>query len=350
MLEALSSLIALQALDTAAETARKRISDVPDAERALAAAVAETQVVTDEARAKVSENNSARRALEKDVAAVDARMAKFEEHKASVKTNEQFQALNHEIEVAQTSKSALEDQIIALMDEADTLEATLTQAEAVLAQRQRTAKTEHQVLHADVTAQEAELIRLAAARAEATTLVPQEMLGKYEQMLKGRKGVAVAAMVAGTCTACHVALRPHLQQQVRRNDGIALCDSCQRILYYVAPPPRTTPSRHLLERHNPMTSPALVGQTVSVRSVSRTAATMRPAPAPSARYEKHRSRDSAVQMRDTWIAWSGTPAWISWSMLACHRSSFHRSMPSSVIHSAALGVIARNVFRTRPST
>ena len=52
-----------------------------------------------------------------------------------------------------------------------------------------------------------------------------------------RKGVAVAAMVAGTCTACHVALRPQLQQQVRRNDGIALCDSCQRILYYVAPPP-----------------------------------------------------------------------------------------------------------------
>ena len=33
----------------------------------------------------------------------------------------------------------------------------------------------------------------------------------------------------------HVRLRPHVVQQVRRNDSIVQCDSCQRILYVVAP-------------------------------------------------------------------------------------------------------------------
>ncbi len=235
MLESLSSLIALQALDTAADAARKRISEVPAAERALEAATAAALAAVEDVRAKVSENAAARRSLEKDVATIDARMAKFEDHKAAVKTNQEFQALNHEIEVAQTSKSALEDQIIALMDEADTLNAALKAAEATLATQKKTAGESLAALHADRTRQEAEIARLTGERAIATASIAAPLLAKYDQIAKNRKGIAVAGMVAGHCTACHVRLRPHVEQQVRRNDSIVTCDSCQRILYYVPP-------------------------------------------------------------------------------------------------------------------
>ncbi len=239
MLDALSSLIALQALDSAADAARKRISEIPAAERALDAAVATAQAAVAEARVKVHDNTTARRALEKDVATIDARMARFEDHKAAVKTNQEFQALTHEIAVAQTSKSELEDQIIALLDEADASNATLKAAEAVLAERRRTADADHKALHADRATQDAELTRLSAARTLAAAAVPAAILAKYEQLLKGRKGVAVAAMVNGLCTACHVRLRPNVEQQVRKSDAIVACDSCQRLLYYVPPPPAT---------------------------------------------------------------------------------------------------------------
>lgn len=249
MLEALSSLIALQALDTAADAARKRISEIPAAERALDAAVAAAQALADEARTKANENGAARRALEKDVAAIDTRMARFEDHKAAVKTNQEFQALNHEIEVAQTSKSALEDQIITLMDEADRLSATLKSAEAALAEQRRNAESSRAALQTDQATQEAEIARLAGERSAATPLIPAALLARYDQIAKSRRGIAVAAMIAGHCTACHVRLRPHVEQQVRRNDAILPCDSCQRILYYVPPaasnaetPPTSTPS------------------------------------------------------------------------------------------------------------
>jgi len=170
------------------------------------------------------------------VATIDGRMAKFEEHKAAVKTNQEFQALNHEIEVALTSKSTLEDQIIALMDEADSLSAVFKEAEGVLAERRRAADAERAAMHADRATQETALAHLAAQRSAATPAVPAALLLKYDQILKSRKGLAVAAMVAGHCTACHVRLRPHIEQQVRRNDSILPCDSCQRMLYYVAPP------------------------------------------------------------------------------------------------------------------
>lgn len=235
MIEALASLIALQALDTAADAARRKISDIPATERALDAAIAAAQAAVDAAKARVNDNNAARRALEKDVALVDARMAKFEEHKAAVKTNQEFHALNHEIEMAQTSKSALEDQIIALMDEGDGLAAALNAAEAGLAGEKARAESTRAALNADKAAQEAELARLAGERTSAAASIPPALLGKYDQVARMRKGLAVTAMIAGHCTACNVRQRPNVEQQVRRNDAIVTCDSCQRILYYVPP-------------------------------------------------------------------------------------------------------------------
>jgi predicted nucleic acid-binding Zn-ribbon protein len=61
----------------------------------------------------------------------------------------------------------------------------------------------------------------------------------YEQLLKGRRGIAMARMDGELCSACHVRLRPHVTQQVRRNDAIVQCESCQRILYYIAPVPES---------------------------------------------------------------------------------------------------------------
>jgi predicted nucleic acid-binding Zn-ribbon protein len=242
MLEALSSLVALQALDTAADAARKKISDVPAAERALDAATVAAQAAVDDVRAKVNENGAARRSLEKEVATIDMRMAKFEDHKAAVKTNQEFQALNHEIEVAQTSKSALEDQIITLMDEADTLNAALKAAEAALADQKKSADASRAALQADRAKLEADIARLTTERKTATASIPPALLTKYDQIARNRKGVAVSAMIAGHCTACNVRLRPHVEQQVRRNDSIVSCDSCQRILYYVPPAGESAPA------------------------------------------------------------------------------------------------------------
>jgi predicted nucleic acid-binding Zn-ribbon protein len=67
--------------------------------------------------------------------------------------------------------------------------------------------------------------------------VDAPVLARYEQLLKQRRGLAVARMTGEMCAACHVRLRPHIAQIVRRNDEILACESCQRILYFVDPAP-----------------------------------------------------------------------------------------------------------------
>jgi predicted nucleic acid-binding Zn-ribbon protein len=232
----LASLIALQQIDSAADTARRRLAELPSAEQAIDLAIAQAAAAVDVEKASLAENHAARRALEKDVAGVDTRLARFDDHKAAVKTNHEYTALLHEIATAKTEKDGIEDRILALMESADTLTQRLKAAEASLAQARRDGDQARTAFAAERVALEAEIARLTASRVTEVRAVEARALSTYEQLLKGRRGQAVAEMRAGHCTACHVRLRPTVEQHVRRNEDLVQCDSCQRLLYFVPAP------------------------------------------------------------------------------------------------------------------
>ena len=240
MLPALTSLLALHSLDSAAASERKRLGEIPSAEQALAEAVTEAKSVADGLKTRLQDNNDKRRALEKEVSVVDSHLTRFDAHKAAVKTNQEFTALLHEISVAKADKDRLEEQQLVLMEEADGIAADLKAAEGVLADAVKRADAARAQFHAERKQIEADLTRLAGERSAAAATVDPRTLALYEQLLKGRKGVAVARMTGEICEACHVRLRPHVTQQIRRNDSVVQCDNCQRILYYVAPAASTS--------------------------------------------------------------------------------------------------------------
>lgn len=235
MLPALQALKVLQKLDSAADAARKRLADLPAAEAAIEASIAAAVEVVNAAKTRVQDNQTSRRALDKDVAAVDTRLGRFDDHKAAVKTNHEYTALLHEIATAKAEKDAIEEKILVLMEEADALAAELKGAEAALQKTKQDGARERDRLAQERGTVDTELRRLAGERTHEVAGIDARALAVYEQLLKNRKGVAVAAMVGGHCTACHVRLRPHFEQQIRRNDTIVQCENCQRILYYEPP-------------------------------------------------------------------------------------------------------------------
>lgn len=235
MSPALASLVELQKLDSAADVARKRLAELPAAEQALAASLSAAEQAVSGVKVRIQENQQNRRALEKDVSMVDSRLARFDDHKAAVKTNQEYTALLHEIETARADKDGIEEKILVLMEDADTLAADLKAAEAALAGEKRDADQARGRLGEERKALDAELARLAAARTGAAAGTDARVLALYEQLIKGRRGLAVARMTGEICTACHVRLRPHVTQMIRRNEDIVQCESCQRILYFEPP-------------------------------------------------------------------------------------------------------------------
>jgi hypothetical protein len=225
----------LQALDSAADAARKRIAELPAAEQAIAAHLAASKAAGEAVKARIQQNADGRRTLEKDIAAVDTRLARFDDHKAAVKTNHEYTALLHEISGAKAEKDAIEERLLILMDEADGLAREGKASDAAFKDEQAKAQTALASLGEERRSFDADLARLAKERAAAAAGVDARTLALYEQLLKGRRGVAMARVEGELCSVCHVRQRPHVLQQVRRNDSIVQCESCQRIMYIIAP-------------------------------------------------------------------------------------------------------------------
>lgn len=65
--------------------------------------------------------------------------------------------------------------------------------------------------------------------------LPKPILSRYE-MIRKRRGIAIAATSDGNCQACHLAVPPQLFQKILRNERLEQCPHCQRILYYKPAP------------------------------------------------------------------------------------------------------------------
>jgi predicted nucleic acid-binding Zn-ribbon protein len=68
-------------------------------------------------------------------------------------------------------------------------------------------------------------------RKELVKAVPPVLYRRYE-LVRKRRGSAVAYTYGGTCSACHIAISPMMFQKLRRGEDFDQCPSCQRILYF----------------------------------------------------------------------------------------------------------------------
>ena len=234
----LQRLIDLQRLETTIADAKATIAAHPqrlaDADTQLAAA---TEAL-ESAKNRLKDNQDARRALEKDVALYQGRLAKFRDQQSAVKTNKEYQALGHEIETAQRDLGGVEEKVIERMVDADGIAADVKQAEAAYAARKKEIDARKKEMGEELAAVETTLTRATDDRAALLKEIDQRLVTTFEQVARVRKGIAVTTATRdGLCSVCHVRLRPQVFQLVRHNDSIIQCDSCHRILYYIPPPP-----------------------------------------------------------------------------------------------------------------
>ncbi len=236
MLPDLEHLIHLQRLDDFVEQARRTIADQPTRAKALDERLEQARAHVAAARQRAADSQAARRALEKDLAVVQGRLGKFKDQLMEGKTNREYQAMQKEIEVAQQEVRGIEDRILERMLEADEVAAAVKQADAQLAAEQKEVERERRALEDEVVRLRADLERATTERQEVLARISPQVLSTYH-FIAQRRANAVAEARDGTCTVCHVRLRPQIFNDVRRNDTIIQCESCQRILYFVPPAP-----------------------------------------------------------------------------------------------------------------
>jgi predicted nucleic acid-binding Zn-ribbon protein len=229
----LERVIALQRIDSAAHDAQRRLAEEPERLKAFDARIEAARAAVAGAKERLAENQSARRSIEKDLAVHQGRLSKFRDQLMSVKTNVEYQAMQKEIEFAQHEVKVYEDKILEGMLEADDLTAAVKRAEAEAAAEQKSVEADRKAYAADLTAVRDAMDRITSERAEVVRSLSPQVLSTFELVSRRRNGVAVAEARDGICTICHVRMRPQVFNNVRRNQDIVQCDSCQRILFFV---------------------------------------------------------------------------------------------------------------------
>ena len=234
----LQRLIKLQQLESTLADARATIAAHPQRLADADARLNESKQAVEASKGRLKENQEARRNLEKDVAVYQGRLTKFKDQLSLVKTNKEYQAMQHEIATAQSDLGGVEEKVLELMLEADTITSDLKRTEAALTTRQKEIDKEKKELTEELASVETSLKAASEARAELVKDLDARLMAIFEQVARVRKGVAISTATRdGLCAACHVRLRPFVFQQIRQNDAIIQCESCHRILYWIPPPP-----------------------------------------------------------------------------------------------------------------
>jgi len=224
--------LCIAALRAELETFPKRIKEADAMLNGAKAAVAA-------AKEKHSHAQTERKKFELDVNQWRERARKYRDQSASVKTNEAYKALQHEISHAESQASAAEDRQLEQMMAVEETERDIKSAEAAVKDSEASLTGERKNIETQGAAKKSELDLDLAQREKIAASIPEELLTIYSRVAKRHHGVALAEAFNEQCRGCGMRILPHTYQEIRRpeNHEIIQCETCSRILYAVEPAP-----------------------------------------------------------------------------------------------------------------
>lgn len=224
-------LFELQTVDSAIDDRERILAELDDGTTALAAleqARAELAALQEDLHAK----QARQRKLELDLETIlaDRKERSARAYGGTVSDLKELTALEKKIEELGRNADRHEDMILALLEEIEGVEGAIAEQQA----RVDGLAAEHTRIAAHyerTTAQaRAEIAELQARRAELVAQIEPALLNQYEDLRARFDRIAVAAMRAGTCSVCNVAVARALHPVVARGTMVVRCDSCRRIL------------------------------------------------------------------------------------------------------------------------
>lgn len=231
MWNGLDKLLELQKLDQAIARLEAEGRAIPQEIQALETRLSGARAGLDEAKAKAGQIQKERRAKERELDEAALNIKKKQARLFEIKTNEEYSAVLKEIETLKEKSSKLEEEILELLERGDVAAKTVGDAEKAFKAAEALCQKERAEKEGQLARLRRELTDLQEARKGQASRLDNDLLRQYTR-LKTSRGVAVVAVKDGSCDGCGIALTPQTYNEVRRNDRMFTCSSCNRILYF----------------------------------------------------------------------------------------------------------------------
>jgi predicted nucleic acid-binding Zn-ribbon protein len=231
MLPDIDKLLELQTADKEIRRLQDEVAALPKRVAVIEQKLAGTQAQLEKARAAAKGDEANRKKFEANIKDLQGKISKYRDQSLDVKTNEQYKALLHEIQFAETEIRLNEDRILEVMVNVDARDKEVKAAEAEL--KAETAEIEKEKEDARrVTAEDQK--KLSEWNAKRDSLrhgISEDVLRQYERVAKFR-GTGLAEVRDQKCTGCQVKLRPQTYNEVRNGEKVMVCESCSRVYYF----------------------------------------------------------------------------------------------------------------------
>ena len=225
-------LLELQDIDTmVGELSRKR-SLIPRKLEQHRAELHQAQDAVEEQRAALKQHELERRKLEKEVEQIEEATIKFQNQLNTIKTNEEYRALLAQIDRSKARQSECEDRILAIMEEIEDNESSLKEVEQALRAAEMTFKEREAKANELMAKLQQAIDAKTASRYQVAEGISDSHLRRYERILAGKGGLAVAIIEGHVCSGCHGTIPPQTINEIRKCDKLYTCQHCGRILLW----------------------------------------------------------------------------------------------------------------------
>jgi predicted nucleic acid-binding Zn-ribbon protein len=227
-------LLILQDREAKRHGIEAQLRAVPREIAAVEQRIADERRAIDASKGQLRELESKKKLVETEIGSAETQLGKYRTQQLSVKKNDEYQALGHEIENVQKQIDGLEINELETMYAIDEARKRFAAAEATLKQnivgheaRISTLKERDATFSTELKAATAEA---GAARAP----LPEPALEAYDRAA-ARGMPAVVAIRGGKCGGCHLKVSSEVESAARgkaTDTEFALCDQCGKMVYW----------------------------------------------------------------------------------------------------------------------
>ncbi len=229
---ALDQLLILQDRDSRRLGLEAQIKAIPGEIASLEKKVTAEKTAIDAARTELRELEVKKKSLETEIGSAEQKLAKYKTQQMSVRKNDEFQALGHEIETTQTAIGGFEEQEIGVMISIDEAKQRFQVAEK---ERKQTI-TGHEERIRNLRDREVNLkAEVGGAQEEVAVArkpLAEPVLRLYDRVASRHQPLVIVPIRAGKCSGCHLKVSSDVESESRKDEKLATCDQCGRIVWW----------------------------------------------------------------------------------------------------------------------
>lgn len=227
----LALLYKLQEHDRELLSMHQRLKTIPRQLEQLEDTVTKFKTDMTEKSDELAEVEKSLRSKNTELEMNDTQREKYKNEQRTVTTNEQYTALENQIDFLDQKDLETEEEILELMEQSDQLKEELTSLEADVAredEKNAESKSEIQMEQKNL---EKLITEKTKGRVQYLPKINKELSKLYHNWVNRRKSDFVSLGKDGTCGSCRLTIQPQNLNEAQKYEKLVYCTSCKRLLY-----------------------------------------------------------------------------------------------------------------------